>query len=85
MTLFWCFYYKITASVPPISAGGIKKNQNKNKKKSASWVLKSLCHRYLPGGNVSYLKRLYKMKYGFKSSIFKFQSWAASAKQPINV
>ena len=33
---FGVFIINITASVPPISAGGIKKKQNKNKKKSAS-------------------------------------------------
>ena len=30
-------------------------------------------------------KRLYKIKYGFKGSILKCQSWPALAKQPINV
>ena len=51
-------------------------------------VLKSLSHRYLLEGGAYYVscqKRLYKMKYDFKGSIFKCQIWPALAKQPINV
>ena len=41
---------------PPLSAGGqpsiqnFKKGGGSGKKMSAWWVLKSLCHRYLPRG-----------------------------------
>ena len=54
---------------------------------SAWGVLKSPCHRYLPGGPycVSSQKRLCKMKYRFEDSIFKYQSWPVLAKQAINI
>ena len=43
-------------------------------KKLSVWgVLKSPCHRYLPGAYyVSYQKKFCKMKYGFEGSIFKW-------------
>ena len=60
----------------------------RSEKNECLGVLKSLCHRYFPVGGAYYVscqKRLYKMKYGIKGSIFKCQSWPALAKQPVNV
>ena len=59
-----------TVSVP-LSAGGttfsLKFWKGENQEKMSAWgVLKSSCHRYLPGAAyyVSCQKRLYKIKYG---------------------
>ena len=67
------------------TTGGVRR------KMSARGVLKSPCHRYLPGGGggggayyVPCQKRLCKMKYGFDGSIFKCHSWLVLAKQHIN-
>ena len=50
----------------------------------STWGGESLPHIFACGAYYfSCQKRLYKMKYGFKGSIFKYQSWPALAKQPI--
>ena len=81
-------YATIITVSAPLSAGGQPSVPNLEKEGGEvmsaweGWILKSLCHRYLPGGAyyVSCQKRLFKMKCGFKSSIFKCQSWPALAK-----
>ena len=87
-------HLSITAvSAPPFLLGGTifspKFWKVGDQKKMSAWgVLKSLSHRYLLEGGAYYVscqKRLYKMKYDFKGSIFKCQIWPALAKQPINV
>ena len=65
----------------------ILKRGGRLKKMSACGVLKESLPQLFAWGAyyVSCQKRLYKMKHGFKGSIFKCQSWPALAKQPINV
>ena len=87
-------------SSPPFLLGGQSLVPNFEKggseKLSARRVLKSLCHRYLPGkwrggGGVGgysmfLLKKIMsKAKYGFEDLIFQCQFWPVLAKQPINV
>ena len=64
-------------AVPNFEKGG-------RQKKMSAWGVESLPQLFACGAYyVSCQKRLYKMKYGFKGSIFKCQSWPALAKKPI--
>ena len=74
---------------PHLSAGGVQPSvQNYEKegiRKKNECLGGLICHRYLPWrlNYVSRQKRLYKIKCGFKGSIFKCQSWSALS-QAIN-
>ena len=53
-------------------------------KKNECQVSLKVCHRYLLGGAYydSCQKRLFKMKHGLESSIFKCHFWSVVGKQP---
>ena len=85
------YIHDITQYQPlfPTSAGRHKLQsqilEGEDQKKTSTWgVLKSPCHRCLPGGLLCVLSKKYcKMK--LWGSIFKCQSWLVLVKQPINV
>ena len=65
-------------SVSNFRRGKIRKNR------VPGGVLKSPCHRCLPGGLLCFLSKKY-CKMQLWGSIFKCQSWLVLVKQPINV
>ena len=72
------FCWETQPSVSNFRRGKIRKNR------VPGGVLKSPCHRCLPGGLLCFLSKKYcKMK--LWGSIFKCQSWLVLVKQPINV